>query len=727
MKKYLPKKIGLLFIQLVILGFLIRFQGINSFTNVWFVNLFYVIVFADYIYLLTFSVKGFFRTEIWKEIKWFAVAVAAIGGMCIAFILGLEDTIKQYDATVYWMKAMDMNTGMYSNMWNTLMQIKETLSADYGNLPVVLFAPFFRYFGKSYLTFCCTTYLVYGIPGCFLLAVYSIRLLDKLESFELYKIYGYIAIAVSFFSPAMLYPILTGYVDMVGVVWIGVLLNLSLEWQWDKILVKRSMLFAGVSLLLLFSRRWYAFWIVGFYLSIGICAIVKVICEKRRDYRKIGIVLINLAIIAGVSCMLIFALNKDVFGVFLGNKLSNAYAAYKTRTVIMDFAEILYNIGGIFCLCLIVGFGFLLVKRKYVITILTVLPAVFAGILFGRIQSMGWHHMYLAIPHFLVLVEIGICSILYKAKDKWKKSVSVLIAILLVMNMGNSFLPSMGKINVGFFSHVKRYPEVMASKGVIKEATQYLRECEGAVYICGEGYDFSCELFNRSLLPNEKEALPNMLGNSIVDARDGFPSQAFLADYIVIRDPYTTGFEDIQQVTYQIYDMLKNSDLGKKYYKVDKVFNLADEAGDIIVYKKIMPLHAEIVRYISDNIFEHYGNTDHFVYEPNYFVALANISSADNLIYNKYDGSFDLYANESAELMYMVCNQFSTIGFEMSGLGNNDKVVIRGDGTVIKELYSEDNMVICNEDVSNYDMIRIIIDKEDHEGRIYHFKNHILE
>ena len=75
----------------------------------------------------------------------------------------------------------------------------------------------------------------------------------------------------------------------------------------------------------------------------------------------------------------------------------------------------------------------------------------------------------------------------------------------------------------------------------------------------------------------------------------------------------------------------------------------------------------------------------------------------------------------------MVCNQFSTIGFEMSGLGNNDKVVIRGDGTVIKELYSEDNMVICNEDVSNYDMIRIIIDKEDHEGRIYHFKNHILE
>lgn len=97
------------------------------------------------------------------------------------------------------------------------------------------------------------------------------------------------------------------------------------------------------------------------------------------------------------------------------------------------------------------------------------------------------------------------------------------------------------------------------------------------------------------------------------------------------------------------------------------------------------------------------------------------------MIYNKYDGSFDLHTKESVELMYMVFNQFSILEFEVSGLGNNDKVVLEGDGTVIKELYSEDNIVMCYEDISNYDMICISIDNEGHEGRIYHIKNQILE
>lgn len=672
------------FLQIFVIISFMFLQDKNEFTQIWCANGLFFILILDYVIFLCCFIRGYQKKENLYINYWCLIAVAALTGMFLIFFLGMEDTIKQYDATVYWIKAINVSDRMYADMLNGLRDIRQTFSAEYGNFPVLLFAPFIHYFGKNNIAFCSLVYIIYGIPAISLLVLYTIRVIKKCG---LENKCEDILVYMSFLCPALLFPILSGYVDMIGIVWIGILLNLSLDWEYGRITVTKDIAMALVSVALLFSRRWYAFYIVGFYFSFAAEEAVIQISEKKMKPQKMKNLMMNLTFIAVLSCFLIFILNKEVFHVFLNSSYAQAYSAYKLRSTYMDFIAGFKNLGGIFFAFAVIGMIRLCTKKKllkYVLKI--VIPSVTACILFGTIQSMGPHHMYLLIIPLIILEGIGICTVFGMVKNT--KLIYALLTLAIVTNFFLSFCPVFTSINTNLTSNIRKYPNKMPNAAVIKEASNYLSKLEGTVYICGEGNDVSSELFNRCLLPDVEAALSNMLPSSIVDMRDGFPSQAFLADYIVVRNPYETEFTEVQQITWQIWNMLLHSDLGRKYYALDKQYALVQDNTYIEIYKKKCPLRPELIEYVSDQIAEFYDfNQDQeFAYTPNWFHALANYQNSANVSYYPWDQSVHISGNGNVmDAVFKVDGKFKGMNFSLGGFEEGDLLCIYAENRLVRE------------------------------------------
>ena len=119
-------------------------------------------------------------------------------------------------------------------------------------------------------------------------------------------------------------------------------------------------------------------------------------------------------------------------------------------------------------------------------------------------------------------------------------------------------------------------PYYNAVRQVVGDLGRKIQGTSGLVYVVGDDEGLSPELLKRSFLPEEVDAAPFVMVNNIVDLRDGFPSQLFLADYVLLSDPFKTSFPAAQQVSYQVYEMLRDDPGLEHCYQLDAAYEAVD-------------------------------------------------------------------------------------------------------------------------------------------------------
>ncbi|MDL2273504.1 hypothetical protein LJC34_03040 [Oscillospiraceae bacterium OttesenSCG-928-G22] len=184
-----------------------------------------------------------------------------------------------------------------------------------------------------------------------------------------------------------------------------------------------------------------------------------------------------------------------------------------------------------------------------------------------------------------------------------------------------------------------------------------------SVYMVGEG-EISPEFLRRVKLPEQADATPFLMENSIVDLRDGFPSQLFVADYVLVTDPFVTDFTETQQVSYQVYDLFLNALMIGGYYETDMVYPLGDH--ELTLFRKIKPADRNLVDHLKRRIQSYYPDTPS-VYEPNYFLAFSEFESSLQY-YNFWEGylDFNTYGSGCVEFHINDTTSFSGLSFELS-------------------------------------------------------------
>lgn len=161
----------------------------------------------------------------------------------------------------------------------------------------------------------------------------------------------------------------------------------------------------------------------------------------------------------------------------------------------------------------------------------------------------------------------------YAISEKFA-SISVSLALVCTLNFIFAFVPAFYNISVKtapVLTQLRSYPQVNPEydsvRQIVEDLTQKAATPPTYVYVVGDGgTSISPELLKRSYLPEATDAAPFVVTNSIVDLRNGFPSQLFLSDYILIESTFKTEFQTTQQVSYQVFDLLMNDPAFEEYY-----------------------------------------------------------------------------------------------------------------------------------------------------------------
>lgn len=601
----------------------------------------------------------------------FFLLVGLAGLAFFYFYYAAERDIKIYDAVTYWTRTIQSRKVMEESIPSYLSLLRNTLSDEYNYLIAFPLATASYLFGVSFTGYCQSVFLVYYLPSCLLLALFALRLVAMAQKRKpgasaLVACFGVLAI-----SPVLFWPLTLGYADVAGVLVIALMLNISLGWDGISFSWKRNIIMAMLSLLLILSRRWYAYYIVGFYAALGLVSLIKMLVKRNFSIKRLALLIANLAMIAGIASAAILLLNPNVFAMFLTNNYSEAYAAFGGNGILNSLWYIVNHVGFLLFLAFFLGSVWLLQKSQSRFSVIhLLLSAAVAGVLFLSVQDMGAHHEYLVTPTIMVIVAAFAAVCIQATPQKRRVAVSAGLTLVLAINFSFAYVPILGSV-ADFASPlataVRNYPKQLenydAYHQIYDNLLERTRNQSATVYIVGEGDVMNPDYFRRINMPAQEDAAPFAMVNSTVALRDGFPSQMFCAEYILMVNPFSTAFSTVQQVSYQVYDMMLNDPLISNYYQLVETYPL--EEHEALLYQKIQPVDKALVDVLKERLQEFYPDTP-LVYEPAYLLALMEYD--DTMVYyNFYENHlmFNKPPNGTAHFALNDTRQFNTISFEL--------------------------------------------------------------
>jgi hypothetical protein len=425
--------------------------------------------------------------------------------------------------------------------------------------------------------------------------------------------------------PQLWVPVLLGYIDVVGL--IIILFVLLLYFRADLVdqgiwnLVSIALLLC----LLVLCRRWYAYWVVGFFGALIVCEGLK--CARDRERRMHGALIIKNALILGaVSALSFFVIATPVAWKMLTTDYKDIYSAYRSSQPLAYNLGALYGHFGLVTL-VFAGLGVVLSivnTERRPIALFLCTQFVIAFVLYARTQNFsiqqnfGVHHFYLVLATIAIFLAFFVQDIFIGAKTAvGRASITAAFLILGLANFSVTFLPTAdGLLKPIAFAlpRVRQYPlvrtdldQVQALLGTLSDITQ---DSESTIYILASSLSLNSSVAHEAcfrLEPAHRGLAHKIAQTSDVDKRDGFPIQFLRAEYVVLTIPfgYHLAPED-QRVIGVLADQLVMSEgIGKSYDRLNYQFRLGD-GSSALIYRKARPLDPVALRTLSNLFIEFY-------------------------------------------------------------------------------------------------------------------------
>lgn len=693
-------------------------------------NSYIVYSFFGALYLLIFSIvwmvikQGILEIKLSKS-QWvesliiILISIIIVAGGLYYFLIQ-EQTIKTWDSCGYWAKTVDATASCFESLSDSLSTLLSTFSSEYSDLAVYPLIPLGHFWGLEFYQYALYIYFLYAVQVVLLTTLYIVRIYQRTTQKEM-KIYHLVVpTIINLLCVPLLHPIQLGYVDVIGLILVLLMLHFTLNWRWDEFHLQKNLILALLSLTLLLCRRWYAFFIVGFYMSFCIECLFLCVMQRKVDIKKISGLFVNLIFIAGICTIWLLLVTPGTLKIFLGNNYSNTYAAYKTRTAFQDLVYFFKDCGFLFVLMAISGL--ILNKKNIGILIIRWAANFFVTFIsFEQIQNAGVHHRYLFIPFILFGIDLFVFSLFEKANKKVGILLNGIVIIASVWNVDMAylhFLPQIGKerLYTQVYEQPQQRNDLEQIQKVLKYVNQTTNEEHDKVYVVGDSDLISQEVLKRALMPEMTDAAQNVISGSIIDLRDGFPSSAFLGKYVLVASPMQAEHDVGREVIAQLYELFQENQRTEQFYKI--VYEESSEEITYRIYEKINPLTKTYIDELRSTLQEYYPDNP-YVYEPNYFIALMSLMTSNNYEYYSWAPAIYFSPQYNASINWELSGEFTTLAFDYSNWNNNVYCTVFLNG----EEYLQEQLVVgeatFNIDVTGIQKLELVFESVDSNvGRI---------
>jgi hypothetical protein len=557
--------------------------------------------------------------------------LASLAGINLfaASFIRQERYVYGWDSALWWWYYQHLGSLLGTHPLRAAFEvIQSARQEDYSMVLVLFLTPFQLLFGSGRVPFVLAAVTMYVFPAAILVALVSYKIRAELVDHGLVRTMM-VGLPTFLLLPAVWSPILLGSPDLAGVVVICAILLIYLS----RPLVDQpfsTLITIGIlCALLILVRRWYAYWVVSFFLA----AVVTEISTGRGSYpatvprrpRSIR----NLAVVGTTAVVTFFLAATPLAMRMVSLDYVDMYSTMKTYkgvwpTVAHAAWGFYWYMGPLISLLFLAGVVNGLARRaSRDVFVLLLVQFVAIVVLLTRVLDFDLHHYSLLIP-FIVIAIAGLVSDL-AGHAKARPGGPVIVTIYILVLAGQFalvFIPAVAPY-LSAVPFLTRYRQAPLQRGDLAE----LKQLVSAVAADLEGNDAtayvvaSSPLLNDDLLRNACRQFghPDATCDRIArtshwDRRDGLPGDLFTARYVVLATPvqYHRPPEHQRVIGIPADAILRGRGIGSAFQALPGEFVL-DRGVHVVLYERKRPLEQAELQSIEKQFLDLYpGRVDLF-------------------------------------------------------------------------------------------------------------------
>jgi len=555
------------------------------------------------------------------------LAVIALMNAGAYWFVQSEHTIYSHDSIGYWNQSIYVSKAFAVRPLSMFREI--WLNARNEEYPLLTVVPLVisASFGYSRLWYILSIVNIFALPSVFLFVILMRKWLkmawsglpivqpENFRSPVAWSITVVPALITIVFDPNYWRPIVNGMPDVGGTILLFLILALSLP-HLIQARIRNELLIGVLFFPLAIFRRWYLFWIVG-YFAARLIVIALAALRSRNIRLWLGeTVKLSLSILVFASCISLLA--WPVVERALIPNYSSLYVAWQLPNFTWTLALIdTMRHFGLLLLLLPVG-GVVLSffnPRLRLPALFLILQFLIIWFTFRRTQNFGYHHYYLLLPTLLLFTGYFFSSL--SRKVRFPSMMHLVYAFILLALCLLTFYQDLADFRYkilpwpprNYYPQVRNdIPEIQRLYSTLSILTDGTSE---KIYTLTAGgtLNFAHLKYLPVSFPEFPDASNHYLGTQDMDARDGFPSSLFTARYVIVASPliYHSLPQYSQTLIIPAESILQGSGLGRAFRRLPYEFMIAGPRK-VYIYQRTRNITRAEAMELSDALRAKYPN-----------------------------------------------------------------------------------------------------------------------
>ena len=402
-----------------------------------------------------------------------------------------------------------------------------------------------------------------------------------------------------------------GQPDWFGLIFGFSILLLTLDFRFESLQPLRFCLLFAATAAIILSRRWYLYFVVGYYFAYALLVLVSSVRIARAGQKTQALVQVrNLVLFGLMSMVAMLILLWPMVRKILGFDYAGRYSYYNFGGLTLELAAQALRIGLLNFILIGLGLWFAAKRRLPALPCLAGAELLISLLLFIRVQNSGSHQMLLFLPGWLLLFLTGAAA-LAEGIQKHRELKLFYWVFTLVFAVSVRCSPLTVVAMPGFL--VDHFPLEATREFVRLDKLIYDRKDLPQIKAIANWIDTHCAEGELSyMIPHDMLYCPDHFKNCLlpetpindklafgfsVPGTHNFPMQFFEAKYVITADPFPQTFVGNGELSHKWNDRFLA--VRDEYFALEATFDMGNGTTFTIWRRTAAPTRAEVEYYLS--------------------------------------------------------------------------------------------------------------------------------
>lgn len=400
--------------------------------------------------------------------------------------------------------------------------------------------------------------------------------------------------------------------DWFGLIFAFSILLLTLDFRFEKPEpVRYALLFLATAAVIL-SRRWYLYFVVGYYFAYAVLVLVSSARIARAGQKQQALLQVRNLILFGLMAMAAMVLLLwPIVSHILGYDYSDRYSYYNEGGFAAEISLQFWRLGLLNLVLVGLGLWFSLKKHRMpALPCLAGLEILLSMLLFTRVQNTGSHQMLLFLPGWFLLFLLGAAALAENISLRRNLKIAYWVfTLIFAVSVRCSPLTRVALPDIV----IDHFPLKATQEFVRLDKLIYDRKDLPQIQAIARWIDTHCADGEISyMIPHDMLYCPDHFRNCLLPERpiDGklafgfsvpgthdFPMQFFEAKYVITADPFPQTYTGSNEMSHKLNEQFLA--VRDQYFALEETFDMGNGTTFTIWRRTAAPTRAEIEYYLN--------------------------------------------------------------------------------------------------------------------------------